>query len=216
MVNSHKERIIAGLGGGLAIFVVFALTLKVELSLGADIVLIASMGASAVLLFAVPHGLMSQPWNVIGGHLVSALIGVMAHRLVDDTAMAGGLAVGLAITAMHYLRCMHPPGGATALIPVILGPTGESYGLMFALFPVGTGALAMTMLAALINLPFPWRRYPLSLWSGTTEPAEPEPATGCREISHADFMEALAEIDTFVDISEEDLQRIYRIATGRN
>ncbi|WP_235857777.1 HPP family protein [Marimonas lutisalis] len=212
-MNSHKERIIAGIGGGLAILVVFTLTLQAELSVQGDIVLIASMGASAVLLFAAPHSLLSQPWNVIGGHLVSALIGVVVHRLVADTALASGLAVGLAIIAMHYLRCLHPPGGATSLIPIILGPAGESYGLILVLFPIGTSALAMILLAMLFNLPFGWRRYPLPLRPKTTKTTGQ--VASYPDISHADFVAALAEIDTFVDISEEDLLRIYRYATRR-
>ena len=129
MVSSQSERIIAGLGGGLANLIVFALTLEIELSLEAETVLVASMGASAVLLFAVPHGLMSQPWNVIGGHLISALIGMLVHRLIADVALASALAVGLAISAMYYLRCLHPPAVLLRSFPSPSAPQATATGL---------------------------------------------------------------------------------------
>lgn len=216
MMTSHKERIISGLGGGLAILIVYTLTLQTEAMLHARTVLIASMGASAVLLFAVPHGPMSQPWNVIGGHVISALVGVAIHKSVADTVLASGLAAGLAITAMHYLRCLHPPGGATSLIPILLGASGDGYGYLLALFPIGTGAVVITLVAVLYNMPFPWRRYPLALWRRWGAAAAPDLAQGYPDISHADFVAALAEIDTFVDISEEDLLNIYHVATRRD
>ena len=71
----------------------------------------------------------------------------------------------------------------------------------------------MVVLATFLNLPFAWRRYPLSLWARTTETANSDSGQGAQDIGHADFVAALAEIDTFVDISEDDLLRIYRIAT---
>ncbi|MFX8373896.1 HPP family protein, partial [Acinetobacter baumannii] len=80
-----------------------------------------SMGASAVLLYAVPHGALSQPWAVLAGHAVSAVAGVAAARNISDPALAAAVAVGTAILAMHYLRAIHPPGGATALTAVVGG-----------------------------------------------------------------------------------------------
>lgn len=216
MTNSHRERIVSGLGGGIAILIVFQVTLQAELALDAGTVLIASMGASAVLLFAVPHGPLSQPWNVVGGHMISALIGIAVHKSVPGTVLASGLAAGLAITAMYYLRCLHPPGGASALIPILLGAAGDDYGFVLVLFPIGTGAVLITLVAVLDNLPFAWRRYPVALWRRWGAMAAPAPTQGYCDISHADFVAALAEIDTFVDISEEDLLSIYHIATRRD
>jgi CBS domain-containing membrane protein len=76
------------------------------------------MGASAVLLFAVPLGPLSQPWNFVGGHLISGLIGVTIAQWVPDMVVASTLAVSLAIFVMYVTRCLHPPGGATALTVV--------------------------------------------------------------------------------------------------
>ncbi|MBZ0129503.1 MAG: HPP family protein [Rhodobacteraceae bacterium] len=205
---SHREKLISGFGGALAIFVVFATTAALQLGLEGQALLIASMGASAVLLFAAPHSPLAQPRNVIVGHLVSALIGVVVARVLPDTALGGALAAGLAITAMYYLNVLHPPGGATALIPVIGGPAVASYGLAFVLFPVGFGAVLMVALAVAFNAPFAWRRYPQRPAKTPLPPPYPD-------ITHADFVAALSEIDTYVDISEADLLRIYAIAVPR-
>ncbi|TCJ12292.1 hypothetical protein EZJ19_12860 [Parasulfuritortus cantonensis] len=171
---------------------------------------VASMGASAVLLFAVPHGPLSQPWPVLGGHVVSALVGVVCAKLIGPPMLAAALAVGLAIGAMHYLRCIHPPGGATALVAVIGGPAVTGLGFQYVLTPVAANALIVLAIAFLFNTPFPWRRYPAQLRSRAPGPA----ATGDGGIRHEDFVYALSQLDTFVDVSEEDLLRIYALATG--
>ena len=91
--------------------------------------IVPSMGASAVLLFAVPHSALGQLWNVIGGHLISAAIGVACYQWLPSNGIAAGASVGLAIGAMYYTRCIHPPGGATALAAVIGGPKHTCSGL---------------------------------------------------------------------------------------
>jgi CBS domain-containing membrane protein len=88
--------------------------------------IVASMGASAVLLFAVPHAPLSQPWPLIGGHVVSALVGVICAKVILNAPLAAALAVSLAIGSMHYFRCIHPPGGVTALTAVIGGASVDS------------------------------------------------------------------------------------------
>ncbi len=209
--STHREKIISGLGGFVAISGVFWVTQQFEQGLHARLLLIASMGATAVLLFAAPKSPLSQPWNVIGGHVVSALVGVAVYRLVDNPVLGGGLAVGLAITAMYYLQCLHPPGGATSLIPMISGAVMGDYGFWFVLFPIGLGAALMVAIAVVFNLPFPWRRYPQVLAERMAPPHE----RAYPDISHADFVAALSEIDTYVDISEQDLVRIYELATRK-
>ncbi len=84
--------------------------------------LVAPMGASAVLLFAVPASPLAQPWSIIGGNTISALIGVIVAHFVHEPALATGIAVALAIAAMSFTRCLHPPGGAAALTAVLGGP----------------------------------------------------------------------------------------------
>lgn len=104
------------------------------------------IGASAVLLFAVPASPLAQPWPIIGGNTMSAFIGIAVGRLVDDPVLATGLAVSLAIAAMSFARCLHPPGGATALTAVIGGPAVATYGYLFPLLPVAINSLLLVAL----------------------------------------------------------------------
>ncbi len=174
------------------------------------------MGATAVLLFAAPHSPLSQPWNVTGGHIVSAFVGVLVHGLIANQFFAGGLAVGIAITAMYYLKCLHPPGGATALVAVIGGSSVDSFGFSYVYFPVGLSAVLMVLIAIAFNYPFKWRRYPAVLSAvHPTHEIMPDPDKHYPDITHADLVAALSEIDGYVDISEQDLLRIYEIATNR-
>ena len=95
--------------------------------------IVTSMGASAVLLFAVPHSSLGQLWNVIGGHLISAAIGVACYQWLPSNGIAAGASVGLAIGAMYYTRCIHPPGGATALVAIIDGQNIHALGYRISL-----------------------------------------------------------------------------------
>jgi len=155
------------MAGGLVGIVGVILISEAQLGLQGSAVIVSSMGSSAVLLFAVPHGPLSQPWSVVGGHLVSALIGVACAKLVADPVFAASAAVGLAIGAMHYLRCLHPPGGATALGAVIGGEAIQQLGFQFVLTPVLLNTATILLVATLFNYPFPWRRYPSALARAT-------------------------------------------------
>jgi CBS domain-containing membrane protein len=210
---SHTERIVSGVGGFVAIFAIVYLS---QLLLGIEHpgLLVASMGASAVLLFAVPHGPLSQPWNVFGGHLVSAIVGVTCAKLVGNPFVAAAAAVGIAISAMYYLRCIHPPGGATALSAVVADDAVRLLGYQFVLTPVLMDVAIILLVAIAFNFLFHWRRYPAYLQKRKRVPS----VTGTEKpvISHADFVYALSQIDSFIDINEEDLLRIYDLATQRH
>ena len=144
---SHAERLISTAGGFFGILFILFTSRAVLGDNEAALLLVTSMGASAVLLFAVPHGALSQPWALIGGHTVSAFVGVACAMLVPNIFIAAALAVGLAIGAMHYLRCVHPPGGATALTAVIGGPAVHAMGFQFLLSPVllNVGIILLTL-----------------------------------------------------------------------
>src|SRR5258706_10586585 len=90
--------------------------------------LVAPMGASAVLLFAVPASPLAQPWSIIGGNLVSATVGVACAALIGNPVHAAALAVAVAVGAMFALRCIHPPSGAVALTAGLGGPAGHAMG----------------------------------------------------------------------------------------
>ncbi len=98
--------------------------------------ILASTGASAMLIFALPHAKVSQPWNLVGGHLVSAFVGVSCCILISNDVLASSIAIPVAMIAMHVMRCLHPPGGATAVTAVIGGPAVESLGYAFLIIPV--------------------------------------------------------------------------------
>ncbi len=209
-MTSHAEKIISAVGGFVGILLTMWISLKYLGAQGAAM-LVASMGASAVLLFAVPHSPLSQPWNLWGGHLVSALIGVSCALTIPDPLLSAPLAVALAIAAMHYLRCIHPPGGATALTAVAGGASVHELGYHFVLTPVLLNVFILLITAVVVNFAFPWRRYPTSLMKLSAElKSAKTPAPG--KLHHDDFEYALREIGSFIDISEEDLTRIYQLA----
>lgn len=208
---SHRERLVSALGGLLAILMVYVVSTLVLDPVSTPL-LVFSMGSTAVMLFAVPHGPLSQPWPLLGGHLLSALIGITCLRHVPDPMLAGSLAVGLSVAAMHYLRCLHPPAGATALATALGNDTVRAMGYGFVAAPVMLNVLVMLAVAVAFNVFFPWRRYPVYLMRAAA-PARTE--SGYAAISHEDFVYALTQVDSFIDVSEEDLLRIYELATGR-
>lgn len=159
--------------------------------------LVAPLGASAVLVFAVPASPLAQPWAVVGGNTVSALVGTACVLLLGDAAWAAGPAVGLAILVMFALRCLHPPGGATALLTVL--GHGSSFG--FALFPVLANSLLLVLAGVLYNS-LSGRRYPH---------AAPAPAAGSAQrsrFSSADLDAALAHYNQVLDVSRDDLEAL--------
>jgi CBS-domain-containing membrane protein len=208
---SHRERLVSALGGFVGIFAVYWIS-RATLGAAVSPVLVLSMGSTAVMLFAVPHGALSQPWPLLGGHLVSGLIGIACLLYVPDPMLAASLGVGLSIGAMHYLRCIHPPAGATALAAALGDASVRAMGFGFVLAPVMLNVLIILVAAIAFNALFPWRRYPAALERG----APPPPLAACEALSHEDFVFALTQVDSFIDVSEEDLLRIYSLATGRH
>lgn len=123
--------------------------------------IIGSFGASAVLIYGAIRSPLAQPRNLIGGHMLSAAIGVAAYQFLGGLPwLAAALAVSIAIAVMHLTKTLHPPGGATALIAVIGGDAVHQLGYIYILMPAGLGALVMLIVALLINNLAPTRRYP--------------------------------------------------------
>ncbi|MBT9590120.1 MAG: HPP family protein [Thiobacillus sp.] len=217
---SEREHWISA-GGGLVGILAVLWVGQFWLGGHGGVLAVASMGASEVLLFAAPHGALSQPWPVFGGHLVSALIGVTcAHWLGGDPMLAASLAVALSIAAMYSLRCLHPPGGATALYAVLGGDAVHALGFGYVFSPVLLNVVVILAVAVAFNFPFHWRRYPQCWHRAIKERNAGTDSVGVAEeeamIPHSDLVYALSQIDTFVDISEEDLQRIYALALGHS
>lgn len=134
---SARAAIIAGVGGAIGIAALALLTDLTTIAL-----LMAPFGASCVLLFSVAASPLSQPINVIGGHLVAALIGLIMHAILPDAWWAVGIAVGIAIGMMAILRVTHPPAGANPIVIFAISP-----GFDFIIFPVLIGACALVLIA---------------------------------------------------------------------
>jgi CBS-domain-containing membrane protein len=210
---SYTEKFVSALGGFLGILLIAVITYQTTGVDGA-VIIVPSMGASAVLLFAVPHGKLSQPWALFGGHIVSALIGVICLKLVGDTFLAASLAVGLAIACMHLLNCIHPPGGATALAAVIGGPAIHELGFDYVLVPIFVNTVVILIVAIGFNAFFPWRRYPASLVKKTQQPDHDEAdANDIAGITQDDLDYAMKKIDLLIDITVDDLVKLYALAS---
>lgn len=126
-----------------------------------NLFLIGSFGASSVLIYGVIQSPLAQPRNLIGGHLVSAVIGVTVFKIFPDVIwITAPLAVSLAIIAMQYTKTLHPPGGATALIAVTGSAKIKALGYLYVLFPVLSGVMILFLVALLINNITPLRKYP--------------------------------------------------------
>jgi|UniRef100_A0A7V6A177 CBS-domain-containing membrane protein len=125
------------------------------------VLIIGSFGASAVLIYGAIKSPLAQPRHLIGGHIISAIIGVTAWKLLFfQPWLAAALAVSVAIAVMHLTKTLHPPGGATALIAVIGGPKIHHLGYLYVLMPVAAGAFIMLVVALAVNNLAPSRRYP--------------------------------------------------------
>lgn len=123
--------------------------------------IIGSFGASAVLLYGAVNSPLAQPRNLMGGHILSALVGVACFQLFSDQPwLASPAAVATAIAVMQLTATVHPPGGATALIAVIGGDQIHQLGYFYVIFPVTTGAFLMLLVALLVNRVAPGRCYP--------------------------------------------------------
>jgi CBS-domain-containing membrane protein len=129
---------------------------------GTDLVMIiGSFGASAVLIYGAIRSPLAQPRNLIGGHIISAIVGVTIYKLLHNQMwLAAAVAVATAIAIMHATRTLHPPGGATALIAVIGSPKVHNLGYLYAVIPAGLGAVIMLLIAVLINNIPANRQYP--------------------------------------------------------
>ncbi|MBN4082239.1 HPP family protein [Mariprofundus ferrooxydans] len=169
---------------------------------------VASMGAAAVLLYAAPHSPLTHPWAFVGGHLISATVGVTCAQWVPDLFLASGLAVGLAIFAMHQLRCLHPPGGAAALVAVVGGEQIHALGYLYVLIPVALNVAILGLAVALTRslIARHKKKEPYIFYHDIHEDTDiPNKALFSRD----DLNSALHEMHTYIDVSIEDLNQIY-------
>lgn len=163
--------------------------------------MVASLGASAVLVFAAPAGPMAQPWAAVAGNTVSAVVGIACVRWIGEPAfVVAALAASLSIAAMFSLRCLHPPGGAVALTAVLL----QVQDFRFALFPVAVNTLLLVLAGSAFHR-VTGGRYPHS-----QQPAKPPAGEIPSRFSSADFDKALARYNGVLDVSRDDLEGLLR------
>ena len=204
LIGAHLlDRIVAGIGTAICLALTVVVCAQMPFASSDLPIIVAPLGASAVLIFAVPASPLAQPWPVVGGNILSTCIGVATFRLIPDLAVSAGVAVALAIIAMSLLRCLHPPGGAAALTAVIGSSGIHDAGYAFAFAPVGINSIALVSLAMVFHRvsghAYPHARAlvppPASVQAGSRERFTP-----------ADIDAVLAELPDALDIGREDLR----------
>jgi CBS-domain-containing membrane protein len=204
--TSFAEKLRSGAAGGISILLLM-LALR-HLPAGISIFIVASMAASATLLYALPHSPLAQPWNLIGGHLISALAGLLCGLLIPEPTLAAGAAVGSSILLMELFSCLHPPSAATALMMVLVNSQFHDLGWQWALMVVAVNSGISLLLALIINNVLPRRRYPMHALPHQTPP-KPAPFI---TLEPSDIAWALQQINSEIAVSEEDLADIYKLA----
>lgn len=168
--------------------------------------LVAPMGASAVLLFAVPSSPLAQPWSIMGGNLVSAIVGVASAKLIADPIHAAAIAIAFSIALMFALRCVHPPSGAVALTAVLGGPSIHALGFEFVLAPIAIQSFLLLASAivyhALTRHPYP-HHGPHAAHQAQYKPEEPLSPAVRRELDVA-----LRRHGELLDIDPADLESL--------
>ena len=206
-----RDRFVASIGALIGVLLTAAICRVALGNTAALPFIVAPIGASAVLVFAVPASPLAQPWPVIGGNTISALIGIAAAKLVGDAALAASLAVAIAIAAMSLTRSLHPPGGAAALTAVIGGPAVTAAGFGFAFIPVAVNS------ALLVTLGWLFHKVSRHSYPHVPAPAQENvhntddvPAQRRIGFQAADIDGALADLGETFDIGREDLDRVLR------
>jgi CBS domain-containing membrane protein len=172
--------------------------------------LVAPIGASAVLLFAVPASPLAQPWPIIGGNTLSALMGIAVSHLIRDPLAGAGFAVALAIGAMSLTRSLHPPGGAAALTAVFAGHAGAAADWSFAFYPVGLNCVLLVLCGWVFHR-FTPHQYPHRHHAPSLPPGRPPAAAEGGDFRAEDLDAALAELGESLDIDREDLERLLHL-----
>lgn len=213
---SPTERIRASIGALVGILLTGLLS---EMALGEATsfpLLIAPMGASAVLLFAAPSSPLAQPWSILGGNLISATVGVTCALSINDPVLAASIAIAASIGLMLLLNCLHPPSGAVALTAVLAGSAIHDWGYWFVLSPVGLNSVLLLVSAYAFNNAT-GRRYPHLAPASVpnihgTNDSLPSQRVG---VVPEDIRAVLEQYDEVVNISLDDLDALLHQAQIR-
>jgi CBS domain-containing membrane protein len=205
------ERLKVALAAFIALFIVTYTSMQLA-DMASTAVLLASMGASSVLLFGLPNSPLAKPWSFVGGHLISGTIGLLCSHLFTDLALMAAVTIGCVLFVMYLFECMHPPGGATALVPVIAS-ADTVLGYDFLLYPVALNVFVMLAVALLLQK-F-WLKQGMQKPSQQYDPIHlhhDKSPLNRLGLQTEDLLSALNSFDTVIDISEQDLERLYHQA----
>ncbi|MBA3542592.1 MAG: HPP family protein [Deltaproteobacteria bacterium] len=204
-----RERVIACIGALIGISLTAFTCGLIHTGSGHTALIVAPMGASAVLLFAVPASPMAQPWAILGGNMISALVGMGVAHWIAQPALAAGVAVSLAIIVMSLTRCLHPPGGAAALTAVLGGPIVDASGLLFPLVPVGLNSLILLGVGIVFHR-LAGRAYPhlpAPVVANTHHTVDPPPQLRVG-FQREDIDAALGALHETFDVDRDDVARL--------
>jgi CBS domain-containing membrane protein len=205
---------VRGGAGALLGILVTGLVGRLALGTTADLPwIVAPMGASAVLVYAVPGSPLAQPWSVVGGNVSSALVGLAAAWAIGWPPLAAAVGVGGAIAVMIALRCLHPPGGACALTAALAPAAITGHGVTFAFWPVGLGSIVLVAVGIGFHTVL-GRRYPhvAAAPLAAPTPEREADAAGRTGVDAAEVAAAMARLDQGLDIAPEDVVALVRDA----
>lgn len=172
--------------------------------------LVAPLGASAVLAFVLPASPLAQPWSVVGGNMLSALVGLTVVHFIPAPMLAAPVAVGCAIAVMSLCRCLHPPGGACALLAALSGPLVAEHGWAALMLPLGVNVLALSATAWLYN------NLTGHSWPHQLRPVPQSAPDGwLASYEESDLDAVLDEWDEVLDVNRDDLDALFRAVERR-
>lgn len=207
-----KDQMISVISTFVSILLICLITVKLVPAPG-SMVLVASMGAASLLVFVIPNSPLAQPYPLIMGHMVPTFVGVTVVYFVSDIGLAAALTVSLGLLGMYLTKSMHPPGGAAALVPAIMGNDAIG-GYEFLMYPVLMNVLLLVFLGVIINRFILKKDYPIA-----PKPADeslhhlhnPSPLSRLG-IKNSDIQDAIKANNAFLNITAKDLDRIYDYA----
>ncbi len=205
--SSHLSEVLLSVSGVLVAMTVLVLTMG-WLSDGVYAwFVIASMGASAIILFATPHAPMAQPWALLAGQMIAGICGLASWTFFSDPMIAVPIAVTSTLFFMLLFKARHAPGGATALFIALGTVEVETLGWSLLWLSLLPSVLILLGTAILFNAPFKWRRYPYVVFNKTQ--AQPEKRS---DITHEDLVYASEKMHGYFEMSEAEFMQLYRAA----
>ena len=205
-----KNKIFSVFACAFAIFCIATISHAAQLGPAYPIIL-ASIGASIVILLIIPSSPLAQPWPLIGGQLMSAFIGVFCANNINDIALAASCTVSLSVLSMLVFRCLHPPATATSLTPLVAGAALTPIGYGFVLMPVAINVAIILVIAIIINRYILHLPYPQAFSSPKSVHQKKLKPLDISAFTEAELNEALAEQDTFYDISPSNIMQLLNL-----